>query len=264
MTSLSINLNTPAREQVRIGDGPLGSLAGGELYSETDVRERAFVVGIDVGGTFTDAVCSDGENVWRAKSPTNPAKFSDGVLGSCRLLAGQLEMPFEAFLAKIARFGLGTTAVTNVLATQRGRTVGLITTAGFEGHLHATRGHRKSEDGWLVHGWNPVAIDAVRGVNERIDRDGAIVKPLNVAEVEAAAKWIAEEHDVDAFAISFLWSFRNPAHEDAAVEAIRRLYPKAAVFGGASLSPVMREYERTPPPSPPPPSPPPPPRPWRF
>lgn len=219
------------------------------LESESDASrvpsKRSFVVGIDVGGTFTDAVCSDGKNVWRAKSPTNPAKFSDGVLGSCRLLAQQLDLSFETFLSQIARFGLGTTAVTNVLATQRGRTVGLITTAGFEGHLHATRGHRKSEDGWLVHGWNPVAYDAVRGINERIDRDGKIVEPLDITEVEAAAKWLVDEHNVDAFAISFLWSFRNPAHEDEAVAAIRALYPDSAVFNGASLSPVMREYERT-------------------
>ncbi len=208
-------------------------------------EERAFVVGIDVGGTFTDAVCSDGENVWRAKSPTNPAKFSDGVLGSCRLLAQQLHLPFEAFLGRIVRFGLGTTAVTNVLATQRGRTVGLITTAGFENHLHATRGHRKSEDGWLVHGWNPVGKDAVRGIHERIDRRGEIVQALDVAEVEAAARWLVENEGVNAFAISFLWSFRNPVHEQQASEAIKRLYPDLAVFSGADLNPVMREYERT-------------------
>ena len=215
------------------------------LDSRIESPVGSLVVGIDVGGTFTDAVCSDGENVWRAKAPTNPARFSDGVLGSCRLLANQLGMPFDGFLARIVRFGLGTTAVTNVLATQRGRTVGLITTAGFEDHLHATRGHRKAEDGWLVHGWNPVGKDAVRGVSERIDRNGAIIEPLDVAEVEAAATWLVEQQGVNAFAISFLWSFRNSTHEEQAVAAIRRLYPKIAVFSGASLSPVMREYERT-------------------
>lgn len=210
-----------------------------------DQDQRAIVVGIDVGGTFTDAVCSDGVNVWRAKSPTNPAKFSDGVLGSCRLLADQLKLPFDSFLGQIARFGLGTTAVTNVLATQRGRTVGLLTTAGFEDHLHAMRGHRKSDDGWLVLGWNPVAQDAVRGISERIDRRGDILQPLDIAQVEAAATSLVEEQGVNAFAISFLWSFRNAAHEQQAAEAIKRLYPGMAVFSGSDLNPVMREYERT-------------------
>ena len=215
------------------------------IKSSDDLGTRSFVVGIDVGGTFTDAVCSDGSNVWRAKSPTNPAKFSDGVLGACRLLAEQLALPFQGFLSRIARFGLGTTAVTNVLATQRGKTVGLITTAGFEDHLHSTRGHRKAEDGWLVHGWNPVPKDAVRGISERIDRNGHIVRPLDIKEVEAAARWLVEEQGVNAFAISFLWSFRNPSHEVRAAQAISRLYPEIPVFSGANLSPVMREYERT-------------------
>jgi N-methylhydantoinase A len=221
------------------------SARSAEAASLTGSGSRAFVVGIDVGGTFTDAVCSDGENVWRAKAPTNPAKFSDGVLGSCRLLADQLGLPFGGFLEQIARFGLGTTAVTNVLATQRGRTVGLVTTAGFEDHLHAMRGHRKSENGWLVLGWNPVAQDAVRGVHERIDRAGQVLQALDKAEVEAVARWLVEEQGVNAFAVSFLWSFRNAAHEQQAVAAIRGLYPEYPVFSGADLNPVMREYERT-------------------
>ncbi|WP_408587930.1 hydantoinase/oxoprolinase family protein [Novosphingobium sp.] len=207
--------------------------------------ERSFVIGIDVGGTFTDAVCSDGANVWRAKSPTNPARFSDGVLGGCRLLAAQLHLPFEAFIGRIARFGLGTTAVTNVLATKRGRTVGLITTAGIEDHLHAMRGHRKSEDGWLVLGWNPVQQDAVRGIAERIDRRGQVLHPINPQDVAVAAKSLVEDQGVNAFAVSFLWAFRNPAHEQQAVEVIRRLYPDYPVYSGADLNPVMREYERT-------------------
>lgn len=207
--------------------------------------DREYVVGIDVGGTFTDAVCSDGENVWRAKSPTNPAKFSDGVMGACNLLAQQLGLPFEGFLGRIARFGLGTTAVTNVLATQRGRTVGLITTAGFEDHLHAMRGHRKLDDGWLVLPWNPVPRDAVRGINERIDKRGEIILPLDPAEVQAAARKLVEDEGVNAFAVSFLWSFRNPVHEQQAVEAIKAIYPEIAIYAGADLNPVMREYERT-------------------
>ena len=228
--------------------GEIGALAPGDYGDhapETYSSPGGYVVGIDVGGTFTDAVCSDGENVWRAKSPTNPAKFSDGVLGGCALLAKQLGLTLESFLGQIARFGLGTTAVTNVLATQRGRTVGLITTEGFEYHLHSTRGHRKSEDGWLVHGWNPVARDAVRGIHERIDRRGDVLVPLDIAEVETAATSLVENQGVNAFAISFLWSFRNATHEQQAVDAIKRLYPDIPVFNGADLNPVMREHDRT-------------------
>jgi N-methylhydantoinase A len=205
----------------------------------------ALVIGVDVGGTFTDAVCSDGASTWRAKSPTNPARFSDGVLGACGLIAEQMGLNLDTLLSRTERFGLGTTAVTNVLATRRGRTVGLITTRGFENHLHAMRNHRDVVDGWLTMRWNPVHLDAVRGVSERVDRDGNILRPLDLAEVEAAARELVEQQGVNAFAISFIWSVRNPAHEKAAVEAVRRLYPSLPVFSGADLHPIMREYERT-------------------
>jgi N-methylhydantoinase A len=205
----------------------------------------SYVIGIDVGGTFTDAVCSDGVSTWRAKAPTNPAKFSEGVVGSCTLIAQQIGVPIGELLQGTQRFGLGTTAVTNVIATQRGRTVGLITTRGFENHLHAMRNHRKVIDGWLTMHWNPVALDAVRGIRERIDRDGKIVAPIVVGEVDTAAHDLVENCGVDAFAVSFIWSVRNPAHELAAVKAIQKRYPKIPVFSGVELNPVMREYERT-------------------
>jgi N-methylhydantoinase A len=210
-----------------------------------NISRAAYVIGIDVGGTFTDAVCSDGATTWRAKSPTNPAKFSDGVIGSCELIARQIELSLGELLRGTQRFGLGTTAVTNVIATRRGRSVGLITTTGFENHLHAARNHRKVVDGWLTMHWNPVSLDAVRGIGERIDRDGKIVAPLDLEDVNVAARDLVENCGVNAFAVSFLWSVRNPVHELAAVEAIKDLYPNLPVFSGVELNPVMREYERT-------------------
>jgi N-methylhydantoinase A len=160
-------------------------------------------------------------------------------------LARQIDITLGSLLSRTERFGLGTTAVTNVLATRRGRTVGLITTAGFENHLHAMRNHRDVVDGWLTMHWNPVHLDAVRGVSERIDRGGKILRPLDIKEAEAAVCDLVERQGVNAFAVSFLWSVRNPVHEQAVVELIRKLYPNHPVFSGAQLHPVMREYERT-------------------
>jgi N-methylhydantoinase A len=216
-----------------------------ERSTQPDSARASYVIGIDVGGTFTDAVCSDGVRTWRAKAPTNPSKFSEGVIGSCDLIAKQIGVTLGELLQGTQRFGLGTTAVTNVIATRRGRTVGLITTRGFENHLHAMRNHRKVIDGWLTMHWNPVALDAVRGIHERIDRDGKIVTRIDASDVDAAARDLVENCGVDAFAVSFIWSVRNPAHEVAAVEVIRKRYPKIPVFSGVELNPVMREYERT-------------------
>lgn len=86
------------------------------------------VIGIDVGGTFTDVVCSDGEVTWRAKYPTNPQRFADGVLGGIGRIGEQIGVSAEEVIAQTVRFGLGTTAVTNVLATRKGRNVGVLTT----------------------------------------------------------------------------------------------------------------------------------------
>jgi N-methylhydantoinase A len=204
-----------------------------------------YVIGIDVGGTFTDVVCSDGANTWRAKSPTNPDRFSEGVIKGCEIIARSRGTTLDALLADTARLGLGTTAVTNVLATQRGHTVGVLTTLGFETHLHTARGKREMENGWLVMPWNPVEQDRVAGIDERIDRDAVVVRPLQAEEVKREAQRLVEEWGVDAFAISFLWSFKNPAHERAAAEIIRTMYPGMPVFRGSELRPVMREYERT-------------------
>src|SRR5581483_10111523 len=226
-----------------MSDGAIADIQ--ELRARPVRSESAFVIGIDVGGTFTDAVCSDGASTWRAKSPTNPARFSEGVLGGCELIAKQIGVDIKTLLGRTERFGLGTTAVTNVLATRRGRTVGLITTAGFENHLHAMRNHREVVDGWLTMRWNPVHLDAVRGISERIDRNGTVLKPLDLEQVEAAARDLVENQGVNAFAVSFLWSVRNPAHEQATVDLLRRIYPDLPVFSGADLHPIMREYERT-------------------
>ena len=203
------------------------------------------VIGIDVGGTFTDVVCSDGATTWKAKSPTIPDNFGEGVIKGCELIAGQMEVGLEDMLSAVERFGLGTTAVTNVLATRQGLRVGLLTTAGFEKHLHLARGSRVNVDGWLEMPWNPVGSADILGIEERIDRGGNVVEPLNQAAVERAVHRLCAERGVEAIAVSFLWSCRNAAHEKAAADIARRAYPGLPVFSGVELHPIQREYERT-------------------
>ncbi|MEJ6010441.1 hydantoinase/oxoprolinase family protein [Novosphingobium aquae] len=219
--------------------------ASPDAYRDSSITTSGFVIGIDVGGTFTDAVCSDGETTWRAKSPTNPARFSDGVMGACAMLAQQAGLTLGDLMSRVVRFGLGTTAVTNVLATKRGRTVGLLTTKGFEFHLHAMRNHRDVQGGWIERFWMPMEPEAVRGIDERVDRYGQVLKPLIADEVIAAAADLIKRNDVNAFAVSYLWSFRNPAHEEQTVALLRAKYPSMPVYSGAELRPIMREYERT-------------------
>src|SRR3954470_12026282 len=123
-------------------------------------------IGVDVGGTVTDVVLSNGSTPWRAKAPTTPDDLGRGVMGACRLVAGRAGQSLEALLPNVNRFGLGTTAVTNVLASRRGRRVGLITTKGFEDLVPLARGRRVNEDGWLVMPPQVLERIAIEGVSE--------------------------------------------------------------------------------------------------
>ena len=203
------------------------------------------VIGIDVGGTFTDVVCSDGANTWQAKAPTDPHQFGAGVLQGCELIAGQIGMEVTDMLPQVERFGLGTTAVTNVLATHQGQKVGLLTTSGFEDHLHVARGNRINNAGWLEVPWNPVERRDVVGINERVDRNGVVLVDPSEEEVALVASSLILDRKVEAIAISFLWSCRNPVNESKTAEIIRLRHPGVPVFSGAELHPLLREYERT-------------------
>ena len=110
----------------------------------------ATCIGVDVGGTFTDVVLSDGPRTWRAKAPSTPGELGRGVLAACRLVAERAGTTLEALLPSVSRFGLGTTAVTNTIAARTGRRVGLITTSGFEDLVPIARAMRAPGNGWLV------------------------------------------------------------------------------------------------------------------
>ena len=198
-----------------------------------------------MGGTFTDVVLGDGTRCWKTKAYTQPENFGAGVLEGLENAARLLGQPLQTVMQGVVRFGLGTTAVTNVLATKGGRRVGFITTRGFEGHLIAARGKRSFHDGWSHIPWAPVEESCIAGIGERIDRSGAIVRPLSETELAEAASRLVEEEQVEAFAVSFIWSSRNPQHEQAAVEFLEANFPSLPVFSGISLLPVLREYERS-------------------
>ncbi len=208
------------------------------------MADRSICFGVDVGGTFTDGVLTDGDSVWRAKSPTTPDDISSGVLAACRLAAERSGSTLEELMPMVARFGLGTTAVTNVLASRRGRRMGMLTTKGFNGIMSSPRpqGGQGAESSGLHEILNR---HDVRGVTERIDRSGAVVVPLDTDEVVAAARDLVENNHVEALVISFLWAFRNPTHEAQAVAAVQGVYPDLPVMSAADLNPIMREYERT-------------------
>src|SRR4051812_1943113 len=199
------------------------------------------VIGVDIGGTFTDLVLRDersGEIVV-AKEPTTPEHPELGVLSAIDSAVG------ADALARCRYLMHGTTVGLNALLERRGATVGLLATRGFRDVLEVRRGDR--DDPYDLF-WSPppplVPRSRRRPVTERVRADGAIHVPLVAHDVrEAAAAFAAD--GVDAVAIAFMNAYANPAHE---LEAERLL--RAAGFDGEislshRVSGEYREYERT-------------------
>ena len=92
-------------------------------------------------------------------------------------------------------------------------------------------------------------MEAIVEVDERIDGDGRVLTPIDLPSMlDGVDRIVAPETEnggVEAVAVSYLWSFLNPVHEQATVEAIRHRHPNLAVVSGAALHPAIREYERT-------------------
>ena len=209
------------------------------------VLERDVLIGVDVGGTFTDAVLTVGSESWRAKSPSTYPDIGRGVLESCRLAAQSAGLELRDVLPRVRKFGLGTTAVTNVIATRGGLKVGLVTTKGFEQTLRLARGRTQEVDGWLKSVDAIVESKAVVGIDERIDCNGVVLQPMDSDDIVAAGRYLADEAGVESIAVSFVWSFLNPAHERHAVSLLREMLPDMPITSGSELRPVIREYERT-------------------
>ncbi len=214
------------------------------------------VIGIDTGGTFTDAtiVLDDGAMVID-KSLTTPEDFSLGVLDSIEKAAEQLGLGLNDLMAATDAIKLGTTVGTNALITRNGSRVGIITTKGFEDTtlimraLGRVAGLSEAEVKNQAQAKKPeplVPRDRIVGVSERIDFSGKVVIPMNEQEALEGIRLLVEK-GVDAIAINFLWGFVNDVHERKVEALIRDVYPekKILVSRASSTCPVVREYART-------------------
>lgn len=202
-----------------------------------------FHVGVDIGGTFTDLVClAEDGSVRTTKLPTTKKDPSVAVLSSLAFMADQWGIrPSE-----IASFIHGTTIATNAVIERKGAKIGLLCTAGFADVLEIGRQSRTRMYSAILDPETPVFLAPGRrriGVTERISASGEVWEDLNIEEVKAAATTLKQE-GVEAIAISFLFSFVNPAHEAAARDAIRRLFPDIPVSLSSEVDPAFREYER--------------------
>lgn len=214
----------------------------------------AHVIGIDVGGTFTDAVLADeAGGVVAAKAPSTPPDYSAGVLDVIELLAEQLGTTVGEMLADTHHIAHGTTSSLNALVMGNVPPVGFLT----------TRGHRDSiyimnvEGRYL--GGSPEQLQDVMSqhkssglvpkahaleVTERVDRDGNVVVALDEDDVDRAVRALLHE-GIRAIAVSLLWSFRNPSHERRIRELVHAIDPDVFVSLSSEVSPRIREFARS-------------------
>jgi N-methylhydantoinase A len=183
------------------------------------------ILGVDVGGTFTDAVLTADGAVTTAKVPT-AARQEESVLAAARAVGAD----------RVERFAHGTTAATNALLERRGARTAFVTTAGFEHLLHVRRQNRPHlyrlcED----HPEPLVPLTRSFGVRERMGPVG-VLEPLDLQSLP--------DVDAEAVAVCLLFAFRDSSHERAVADELRRRLPGVRVVASHEVAPEFREYER--------------------
>jgi N-methylhydantoinase A len=182
-------------------------------------------LGIDVGGTFTDAVLLANGELRTAKVQTERQQ-EDSVVAAARAVGA----------TEIERFTHGTTIATNALLERKGARTAFVTTAGFEHLLHLRRQNRAHLYRLCLDHPSPlVPLERSFGVHERLG-PGGVVEELDLESLP--------DIHAEAVAVCLLFSFRDPSHEAAVADEIRRRMPSAHVVASHEVSPEFREYER--------------------
>lgn len=213
----------------------------------------AYVIGVDVGGTFTDAVLDDGNGrVVAAKSPSTPPDYSRGVMDVLEQLAENLQVSLPEMLGNTHHIAHGTTSSLNALVTGNVPPVGFLTTIGHRDSIYIMN----VEGRYL--GGAPHELQNVMGqkkkylipkkhaleIVERVDYAGEIVIPLDEQSVRDAVHTLLAQ-GIRSIAVSLLWSFRNPLHETRVRQIIHEIDPDVFVALSHEVSPRIREFSRS-------------------
>jgi len=199
-------------------------------------------IAVDIGGTFTDiALLTDAGLIHQSKVSSTPVDPSVAVIEGVAQLLAELAIPAD----RVAEVLHGTTVGSNTILQRKGARTGLITTRGFRDVLEI--GRIRMPDMFDLTWEKPKPLVPRRHrmeVTERMAADGTTVEPLSETGVIAAGKALVAE-DIEAVAIAFINSYRNPAHELQAAAVLRTHFPHLLVTTSCAVLPEMKEYERT-------------------
>ena len=211
-------------------------------------------VGIDIGGTLTDVVVMrDDGSLVNTKAPTTPGRLLEGLLAGLSDIANREGLDLGTLLADSGPDRPRHHCGHQCFIERRGARVALLTTRGFEDTMimqrmqGMTAGLSPSEltDYSKRSVPEPLVPRArIFGIRERVDYAGEVIGPLVEDDVRAATAQIREA-GVEAVAVSYLWSFKNPAHEKRTAELIRQELPELYLSVSHELFHGLGEYERT-------------------
>jgi N-methylhydantoinase A len=218
-----------------------------------------YIIGIDVGGTFTDSVAIEcgpsleTAKIFHGKASTTSQRLSSGVVSSLEDLASEIGISSREMLEQAFFMGHGTTVGTNALITRQGAKVGLITTKGFEDTTYIQRavgklaGLSENERKHRTIVRQPVPLVSkrlIRGIAERVDCFGKVIIAIDEQHVREAVRALLDL-GVEAMAVCLLWSFLNDCHERKIKAIILEMAPDLPITISSELVPKMRENSRS-------------------
>ena len=197
----------------------------------------SWMIGVDVGGTFTDFFSFDDatDRIVLHKVPSTPGNPAQAVISGLRELGTRYGIPLDA----ITRLSHGTTVATNALIQRRGGKVALVVTEGFRDLIEIGRQIRPHVFSLQEDYPRELRFEAP----ERITADASVIKPLSADTLPALVKAIGDAKP-DSCAVCLLFSFLNPAHEAMIRDALGAAYPGMYLSISSEVQPEFREYER--------------------
>src|SRR5882757_7406075 len=193
-------------------------------------------VGIDTGGTFTDFVLIDGQEITSFKIPSTPGNPAAAIIEGLKQIAST--KPGRV----ISEIVHGSTVATNALLERKGARTAFVTTTGFEDVLEIGRQARPQIYNLMVERPAPLVLTELRfGVDERVAADGKIVRELSPKSIRELIKQIQDAR-AESVAVCLLFSFANTTHEQMLSEELSKLGLPVSI--SSQILPEYREFER--------------------